>query len=158
MHTYRQCKLFTVFFHIERSRIKSFHVTENNILARTKILDSNKAHGRGNISIRMIKICSQSFILLLKTVFEHSLKKGQFPEIWKKPNVVFVHKKEDKMLVKSYRPIKLLPIFGRMFERVIYNSLFNYFQSNRLFAPSQSSFLAGDSCIAQLLMKILLLM
>ena len=38
-----------------------------------------------------------------------------------------------------------------MFERVIYNSLFNYFQSNRLFTPSQSGFLPGDSCIAQLL-------
>ena len=55
------------------------------------------------------------------------------------------------MLVKNYRPISLLPIFGKMFERVIYNSLFNYFQSNRLFTPSQSGFLPGDSCIAQLL-------
>ena len=32
-----------------------------------------------------------------------------------------------------------------MFETVIYNSLFNYFQSNRLFTPSQSGFLPGDS-------------
>ena len=55
------------------------------------------------------------------------------------------------MVVKSYHPISLLPIFGNMFERVIYNSLFNYFQSNRLFTPSQSGFLSGDSCIAQLL-------
>ena len=55
------------------------------------------------------------------------------------------------MLVKNYRPISLLPIFGKMFERVIYNSLFNYFQSNRLFTPSQSGFFPGDSCIAQLL-------
>ena len=38
-----------------------------------------------------------------------------------------------------------------MFERVIYNSLFNYFQRNRLFTPSQSDSLPGDSCIAQLL-------
>ena len=38
-----------------------------------------------------------------------------------------------------------------MFERVIYNSLFNYFQSNRLFTPSQSGSLPGDSRIAQLL-------
>ena len=45
----------------------------------------------------------------------------------------------------------LLPMFGKMFERVIYNSLFNYFQSNRLFTPSQSGFLPGDLCIAQLL-------
>ena len=97
----------------------------------------------------MIKICSQSLILPLKIIFEHSLKKGKFLKIWKKANVVPVHKKEDKMLVKNYRPISLLPIFGKMFERVIYNSLFNYFQSNRLFTPSQSGFLPGDSCIAQ---------
>ena len=133
------------------SRIKSFQVTENDILAIIKSLDPNKAHGCDNISIKMIKICSQSLILLLKIIFEHSLKKGKFPKIWKKVNIVLVHKKENKMLVKNYRPISLLPIFGKMFERVIYNSLFNYFQSNRLFTPFQSGFLPGDSCIAQLL-------
>ena len=47
------------------------------------------------------------------------------------------------MLVKNYCHISLLPIFGKM--------LVNYFQSNRLFTPSQSGFLPGDSCIAQLL-------
>ena len=46
----------------------------------------------------------------------------------KKANVVPVHNKEDKTWVKNYRPISLLPIFGKVFERVIYNSLFNYFQ------------------------------
>ena len=63
-------------------------------------------------------------------------------------NVVPIHKKEDKMLVKNYRPISLFPIFGKMFERVIYNSIFNYFQSNRFFTPSQFGFLPGDLCIA----------
>ena len=72
-------------------------------------------------------------------------------KFWKKANVVPVHKKEDKTLVKNYRPISLLPIFGKIFERVIYNSIFNYFISNKLFTPSQSVFLPGDSCIAQLL-------
>ena len=102
----------------------------------------------------MIKICSQSLILPLKIIFEHSLKKGKFLEKLKKANVVPVHKKEDKMLVKNYRPISLLPIFGKMFERVIYNSLFNYFQSNILFTPSQSGFLPGDSCDVELLSTV----
>ena len=46
---------------------------------------------------------------------------------------------------------RLLPTFGKIFERVIYNSLFNYFQSNKLFTPYQSGFLPGDSSIAQIL-------
>ena len=88
---------------------------------------------------------------LVKIIFEQSLKEGRFPENWKKVNVVLVHKKEDKNLLKNYRPISLLPIFSKMFERVIYNFLFNHFQSNKLFTSSQSDFPPGDSCIAQLL-------
>ena len=45
----------------------------------------------------------------------------------------------------------MLPIFGKIFEGVIYNSILNSFISNKLFTPSQSGFLPGDSCIAQLL-------
>ena len=59
------------------------------------------------------------------------------------------HKEEDKTLINNYHPISLLPIFGKIFERVIYDSLFNYFLRNTIFAPSQSWFLWGDSYIAQ---------
>ena len=57
------------------------------------------------------------------------------------------------MLVKNYRPITLLPTFAKMVEGD--NFLFNYFQSNRLFTPSQSGFLPGDLYIAQSLSIIL---
>ena len=56
-----------------------------------------------------------------------------------------------KNLIKNYRPVSLLPILSKIYERVIYNVLFNYFKDNKLCAPSQSRFLPGDSCIAQLL-------
>ena len=68
-----------------------------------------------------------------------------------KSDVIPIRKKEDKTLIKSCCPISLIPIFGKIFERVIYNSLFNHFLGNKLFTPSQSGFVLGDSCIAQLL-------
>ena len=132
-------------------KLSYFSVSEKDILLIIKALDSSKAHGYDNLSIKMIKLCEKSITIPLKLIFEESLKFGVFPEIWKKANVVPVHKKEDKTLVKNYRPISLLPIFGKIFERVIYNSIFNYFNGNKLFTPSQSGFLPGDSCIAQLL-------
>ena len=67
--------------------------------------------GCDNISIKMIKTCSQLLNLPLKVIFKQSLKKGKFREIWKKANVVSVYKKENKMLVKNYRSISLLPFF-----------------------------------------------
>ena len=65
------------------SRIKSFQVTENDILAITKTSDHNKTHGCNNKSVNMINISSQSLTLPLKIIFELSLKKSKFPEIWK---------------------------------------------------------------------------
>ena len=101
------------------------------------------------ISTKIIKICGESLPVPLRIVFEQ--KEGKFSEIWRKANVVLLQKIEDKNFLKNYCTISLLSICSKIFERVIYNSLFNHFQNNKLFTPSQSGFLHGDSCIAQLL-------
>ena len=66
-------------------------------------------------------------------------------------NVVPVHKKRDKQILKNYRPVSLLPICGKVFERLVYNSLFEYFIENGLISPNQSGFTSGDSCTNQLI-------
>ena len=93
-------------------------------------------------------MCNEQITLPLKIIFQESLKKGKFPEILKKANVVPVHKKEDKTFIINYRRTSLLPIFDKIFEKLIYNFLLNYFPRNKLFTPSQSVFLPGDSCIS----------
>ena len=79
------------------------------------------------------------------------LEKEIFLDDWKKSNVVQLYKKESTNLIKSYRPISLLPIFSKIFERLIFDSLFNYFMQKKLFAESRSGFIPGKSCVAQLL-------
>ena len=62
-------------------------------------------------------------------------------------NVVPVHKKNDKPILKNYRPVSLLPICGKVFEHLMYNnSLFECFIENDLISPNQSGFKPGDSC------------
>ena len=68
--------------------------------------------------------------------------------------LVPVHKKEDQSLVKNHRHISLLPVFAKIFEKVIHNSLLNYLLHNKHFTPSQSGCLPGDPCIPQLLSVI----
>ena len=53
--------------------------------------------------------------------------------------------------MKNYRPVSLLPIFSKIFEKCIYDKLYSYFETNNLFTNSQSGFRKGDSCISQLL-------
>ena len=69
----------------------------------------------------------------------------------KKANVVPVHKKGDKQVLKTYRPVSLLSICGKIFERLIYNNLFEYFIENDLISQNQSGFKPGDSCINPLI-------
>ena len=95
----------------------------------------------------MIQICKEVITITLKRIFDQSLKEGKFPEIWKVANAVPVHKKEDKCLVKNSRPISLIPIFNKVFERVFYTSLFKYFLHNKLFTPPQSGFLTTVNTI-----------
>ena len=58
---------------------------------------SAKTHGCDNISVRMIKIFTESLAVPLKIIFEQSLKEGRFLEIWKKANVALVYKKKTKI-------------------------------------------------------------
>ena len=81
-------------------RIASFDITEEDISLMIKNLDPAKAHGCDNISIKMIKISCESLTVPLKITFEQSLKESRFPEIWKKANVVPLHKKKMKIFLK----------------------------------------------------------
>ena len=66
------------------TRKNSLPVTNKDILSIIKSLDSSKTHGYDNISIKMIKICSESVTIPLKIIFEGSLKKEYFQKYGKK--------------------------------------------------------------------------
>ena len=62
-----------------------------------------------------------------------------------------MHKNNNKQLVKNYRAISLLPIFGKIFEKIIFNKIYHFLLEERLLNPNQSGFRQSDSCINQLL-------
>ena len=114
-------------------------------------LKPNKAHGWDNVSVRMIKYCDSALVLPLKLIFLNCLSKGIFLDAWKCANVVPVHKKNERNLKENYRPISLLPIFGKILEKLIFDSLYSHLIANNLLNPNQSGFRPGDSAINQLL-------
>ena len=103
------------------SLVSVFPVSDEKILNFIRSLNPNKAHGWDGISVRMIKLNDTDLITPLKIIFTNCLKRGLFPEIWKYANVVPVHKKNEKNLKENYRPISLLPIFGKTLEKLIFN-------------------------------------
>ena len=74
----------------------SLKFSTENILQIINKLDSNKAHGHDEISIRMFKIYGSSVRRPSQIIYKYCLNRGKFPQEWKKANVIPVHKKNDK--------------------------------------------------------------
>ena len=82
---------------------------------------------------------------------EKCLRTGLYPSSWKKANIIPIHKKESRQSKKNYRPISLLPIFGKIFEKLLFDDIYEHLNANRLLSENQSGFRPGDSIVNQLL-------
>ena len=65
----------------------------------------------------------------------------------RKANVVPVYEKGDYERVKNYRSVSVLPVFSKIFEKLIYNAMFKQFLDNIIISSNQSGLKPGDSCI-----------
>ena len=72
----------------------------------------------------------------LSLIFQSCFENGKFPSEWKKANIVPTYKKNGKQLVKNYHPILLLPICGKIFEHLIYNTHFISFNKTTYLTKS----------------------
>ena len=88
-------------------KLSTLEFCTDDIVKITKSLDPNKAHGHDEISIRMIKLCATSIAKPLSILFRNCFENQCFPKERKKDNIVPVHKKNDKQLIKNYRPVSL---------------------------------------------------
>ena len=144
-------KLTSSQIYLRQSRLVSLNFNEDEIFKVIRALNPHKAHGYDDISIRMIKVCDKSLLKPLIILFKSSTKSSHYPDIWKRSNIIPVHKKNNKQLVINYRPISLLPIVGKNFEKFCFSKIYCFLFEERLLNPNQSGFRPSDSCINQLL-------
>ena len=109
-----------------RESLTTIDFSNNDILKIIRNLDPSEAHGHDMISIRMVKICDDSICKPLKLIFQSCVESGKFPSEWKNANVLPIHKNRDKQILKNYRPISLLPITGKILERLLYDTTIEF--------------------------------
>ena len=89
---------------------------------------------------------------------EHrSLISGVIPLDWKIARISPLFKEGNRNQVTNYRPISVLPILGKLLERVVHDQLYKYFTDNNLIHSSQSGFRSGHStntCVSTVLNSI----
>ena len=108
-----------------------------------KIIDKlapKTSYGYDGLSTKLLKTVKNAILSPITIIINQMLTTGIFPENLKIAKVNPVFKKDDDTLFTNYRPISLLPTISKIFEKVIFDQLYNHFQEKKLFYNSQYGF------------------
>ena len=128
-----------------------FPTNETEVLEIISKLDRKSSSGIDEISNTIVKTAAKSIVPYLTTIINQSLSSGLFPKELSKAKVLPLHKKGSKIDVNNYRPISLLNVLSKLFERVIYDRLYSFFDKNNLFTCRQYGFRKKHSTIDALI-------
>ena len=94
----------------------------NSIVSNLK----NNARGSDDISAVYLKMSLPSIANPLVYICNMSLSEGVFPTQLKMANVVPLYKCDDPMMFNHYRPVYLLCILSKVFEKIMYNRIIKF--------------------------------
>ena len=115
-------------------------------------MPSHKAAGSDGLVARILKIAAPAISLPLSRLINHCIDTGTFPSAWKTAKVTPIYKgrgsKDDK---NNYRPISVLPLLSKIFEKHVHQALYSYMRNNNLLYSLQSGFRRSYSTKATLI-------
>ena len=117
----------------------TFQEFENEILK----LDIKKAVQDGDIPTKVLIKTHDIVSNHLSNYYNKAKNNQNYPASLKLANVVPIHKKEERTLMKNYRPVSLLPIVSKLFERNMYNQILAYI--DKFLSPYLFGFRKGHS-------------
>jgi len=99
----------------------------------------------------MLKEAGPIISASLTYIVNLSLTTGIFPDDWKIARVSPIYKDDIKTNPNNYRPISVLPIVGKLIERIVFNQLYGFLMEHDLLADAQSGFRPCHSTLTALL-------
>jgi len=134
-------KSFTDFLKNPTIHIFNFKtVDDQEIIKVIDSLKSKSSYGHDGMSNKLLKYVKYEIAKPLKLLFNQTVECGIFPANLKKARVIPIYKKGDEQNFSNYRPISLLPSISKIFEKIIYNQIYQHFTEYGLFYPSQYGF------------------
>jgi hypothetical protein len=110
--------------------LETITISENDVNEIILGLDTTKSYGPDEVSPRMIKEARPSIVSSLTKLFNLSLLTETFPDLWKRANVSPLFKKAEDFLTINYRPVSLLSILSKVFEKIVFRHMYNYFRKH----------------------------
>ena len=110
------------------SEMKIDFITEEEVIAYVSEMKTNKATGADNISVKMLKIVIPVISSHIQCLINLIIKTKNFPNLWKKTIIIPVFKSGAKSDPNNYRPIAVLSIISKVFEKHLKNQITNYLE------------------------------
>lgn len=110
-------------------------------------LKQNRSDKNGNVPPFVFRDYFSTIGKPLLSLINACLTEGTFPDFMKIGTITPLFKKGNKKLISNYRPITVLPTVSKIFEKVIYLQLNNYFESNNLITNKQFGFRQRTSTV-----------
>ena len=105
------------------------------------------------ILIQSSRICKDAFLATgeqLVYMFNSSLNSATFPEPWKKAKVVPLFKGGNREDVGNFRPVSLLPLPGKLLEKIVHDRISNFWMMNNFLSEEQGGFRKGFSTLSMI--------
>ena len=95
--------------------------------------------------------CADLISIPLCNIFNNSLSSGLFPDDWKCARVTPLFKQGERTDVNNYRPISVISIIAKVFERIVYDQLHSFLENEEIITNQQSGFRSLHSTVTALL-------
>lgn len=111
------------------------------VLSHLQSLNTNKAEGLDSIPAKLVQTCAIQLSFPLTYIFNLCIKSSTVPKGMKVAKVLPLYKsKGSRSSCNSYRPISILPVFSKVFEKIINLQLQNHLQLHNIISPTQYGF------------------
>lgn len=118
---------------------------ENEVLQEIMSLRNTRSEGYDEISTKIIKVCCNELTKILTHLINMSFLQGTFPDKLKLSIIKPLFKKGDKDDINNYRPITLIPILSKIYERCMYRRLIDFCNKFRIISDEQFGFQKNKS-------------
>ena len=125
---------------INQSNFSFKHVSPDTVSKIISSLENNKATGMDGISVKILKSGSPLLSHILSFLFNNSMLLGRVPKCWKTKRISPLFKEGDPGECNNYRPISILPIVMKVFEKIVEHQVSEFIDSHNLITNFQSGF------------------
>lgn len=145
----RGCRILEECRLTDKTELESLKpATTNEVITIIKNLDCNTASGIDGITTKSVKCVMDIIATELTACINYCMARGIFPNVLKIAKVVPIHKSGSKHDPCNYRPISVLPVISKIFEKILYNRLQTFLNSKCFFYAKQYGFRAQSNTLA----------